>query len=112
MERREKEKEREVVEVGGGHHYRREYCNWSYNFPRSYVKRIVNWIKHKEETEEDIYTRWEKDFDLIPLDKHGLFSEYLELGELVRTTEGHNNYYTCNNILHIHVILCWKFLLL
>ena len=47
-----------------------------------YVKRIFNWIKHKEETEEDIYTRWEKDFDLIPLDKHGLFSEYLELGEL------------------------------
>ena len=60
------------------------------------MKRIINWIKHKEETEEDVYTRWEKDFDLIPLDKHGLFSEYLELGELGRTTEEHNNYY--NNI--------------
>ena len=95
---------REVVEVGGGHHYRREYCNWDYNFPCSYVKRIVNWIKHKEETEEDIYTRWEKDFDLIPLDKHGLFSEYLELGELARTTEGHNN----NNII-LHIIIYWKF---
>ena len=47
----------------------------------SYVKRILNWFKHKEETEEDVYARWEKDFDLIPLDKHGLFSEYLELGE-------------------------------
>ena len=44
------------------------------------MKRIVNWIKHKEETEADVYTRWEKDFDLIAPDKHGLFSEYLELG--------------------------------
>ena len=48
----------------------------------SYVKRFVNWIKHKEETDEDVYTRWEKDFDLIPLSLHGLFFEYLELGEI------------------------------
>ena len=53
-------------------------------FSCSYVKRIINWIKHKEETEEDVYTRWEKDFDLIALDKHGLFSEYLELGESIQ----------------------------
>lgn len=45
-----------------------------------YVKRLVNWFKHKEETEADVYTRWEKDFDLVPIEQHGLFYEYLELG--------------------------------
>lgn len=44
-----------------------------------YVKRFVNWFKHKEETDDDVYTRWEKDYDLIPLSNHGLFFEYLEL---------------------------------
>ena len=46
------------------------------------MKRLIKWFKHKEETEEDVYTRWEKDFDLIPLP--GLFYEYLELGMSVR----------------------------
>ena len=44
-----------------------------------YVKRLVNCLKHKEETEEDVYARWEKDNDLVPLNQHGLFFEYLEL---------------------------------
>ena len=46
----------------------------------SYMKRLIKIIKHKEETEEDIYARWEKDFDLVPNSVHGLFYEYLELG--------------------------------
>lgn len=45
----------------------------------SYVKRFVNCLKHKEETDTDVYTRWEKDYDLVPLSQHGLFFEYLEL---------------------------------
>ena len=47
------------------------------------MKRIVKCLKHEEETDEDVYTRWEKDYDLIPLGEQGLFSEYLELGESV-----------------------------
>lgn len=50
--------------------------------PHRYVKRLIKCLKHEEETEEDVYTRWEKDFDLIPLSIHGLFYEYLELGGL------------------------------
>ena len=45
-----------------------------------YFKRLIKKFKHKEETEEDVYTRWEKDFDLVPQSNQGLFSEYLELG--------------------------------
>ncbi|XP_064396523.1 anoctamin-7-like isoform X2 [Halichondria panicea] len=44
-----------------------------------YLKRFINWLKHKEETDEDVYARWEKDYDLIELSNHGLFFEYLEL---------------------------------
>ena len=51
----------------------------------SYLKRFINWMKHKEETDDDIYTRWEKDYDLIQLSNHGLFFEYLELGECTET---------------------------
>ncbi len=36
-----------------------------------------------DEGEEDVYTRWEKDFDLIPLTVHGLFYEYLELSKSI-----------------------------
>lgn len=45
-----------------------------------YMKRLIKIFRHKEETEEDVYTRWEKDFDLVPNSQHGLFYEYLELG--------------------------------
>ena len=45
-----------------------------------YFKRLIKYIQHKEETEEDVYTRWEKDYDLVPNSIHGLFYEYLELG--------------------------------
>ncbi len=51
----------------------------------SYLKRFINWLKHKEETDEDVYARWEKDYDLIELSNHGLFFEYLELGECTGT---------------------------
>ena len=37
--------------------------------------------KNKETEEDDAFVRWEKDFELIPLSIHGLFFEYLELGE-------------------------------
>lgn len=53
--------------------------NWTC-FNCRYVKRLIKKFKHKEETEEDVYTRWEKDFDLVPQSNQGLFSEYLELG--------------------------------
>jgi len=47
------------------------------------VKRLIAWYKRKEQTEEDVFTRWEKDFELPPLSSHGLFEEYLELGKYV-----------------------------
>ena len=47
----------------------------------SYAKKIFKILRHKEESEEDVYTRWEKDFDLVPNSVHGLFYEYLELGK-------------------------------
>jgi hypothetical protein len=51
------------------------------NFPLSlrYLMRLIKIIRHKEEQEEDVYTRWEKDYDLVPQSVHGLFYEYLEL---------------------------------
>ena len=52
------------------------------NFPLyfRYLMRLIKIIRHKEEQEEDVYTRWEKDYDLVPQSVHGLFYEYLELG--------------------------------
>ncbi|CAI8002180.1 Anoctamin-7 [Geodia barretti] len=44
-----------------------------------YLMRLIKIIRHKEEQEEDVYTRWEKDYDLVPQSVHGLFYEYLEL---------------------------------
>ncbi len=46
-----------------------------------YFKKILKWFKHVEETDEDVYARWEKDYDLVELPTHGLFFEYLELGK-------------------------------
>ncbi|KAI6658038.1 Anoctamin-7-like [Oopsacas minuta] len=47
------------------------------------IKRLINWFKNRKKTEadkeEDIYTRYEQDFDLPPEDSFGLFGEYLEL---------------------------------
>ncbi len=43
------------------------------------MKRILNCLKHKEEDDTAVYARWEKDNDLIALNQHGLFFEYLEL---------------------------------
>ena len=45
-----------------------------------YAKRIIAWWKRDKQTEEDVFTRWEKDFELPPLSANGLFEEYLELG--------------------------------
>jgi hypothetical protein len=44
-----------------------------------YMKRLIKIFRHKEEQEEDVYTRWERDYDLVPQSVHGLFYEYLEL---------------------------------
>ena len=46
-------------------------------------KRFWAWYKRyrQEQTEEDVFTRWEKDHELPPLSDHGLFEEYLELGK-------------------------------
>lgn len=35
----------------------------------------------KNETEENLYTRWEQDYDLNAVPLMGLFDEYLEMGE-------------------------------
>eukprot|EP00800_Vazella_pourtalesii_P004494 TRINITY_DN150_c0_g1_i4.p1 TRINITY_DN150_c0_g1~~TRINITY_DN150_c0_g1_i4.p1 ORF type:complete len:977 (-),score=199.69 TRINITY_DN150_c0_g1_i4:179-3109(-) len=47
------------------------------------IKRLLNWFKNRKqsdaEKEEEIYTRYEQDFDLPPEDAFGLFGEYLEL---------------------------------
>jgi len=47
-----------------------------------YGKRLWAWFKRyrQEQTEEDVFSRWEKDEELPPLSDHGLFEEYLELG--------------------------------
>ena len=34
----------------------------------------------EDDEEENTFVRWEKDYELIPLSIHGLFFEYLELG--------------------------------
>ncbi|WP_411022919.1 anoctamin family protein, partial [Salmonella sp. s51228] len=48
-----------------------------------FVKRALNWWKTRKETDEakeqEIYTRYEQDFDLPDEGEFGLFSEYLEL---------------------------------
>ena len=50
------------------------------------IKRLLNWFKNRKqsdaEKEEEIYTRYEQDFDLPPEDAFGLFGEYLELSKL------------------------------
>ena len=44
---------------------------------------LIKWIKnrlfHKDEGEDAVYARWERDFDLPDQDKFGLIPEYLEL---------------------------------
>lgn len=54
-----------------------------------YAKRILAWWKRKEQTEEDVFTRWEKDFELPLLSSNGLFEEYLELGLYVAINHMH-----------------------
>ena len=45
------------------------------------VKQLINWWKkQRKEKEEEIYSRWERDNILLPVEEQGLFSEYLELG--------------------------------
>ena len=66
----------------------------------SYMKRLIKIIKHKEETEEDIYARWEKDFDLVPNSVHGLFYEYLELGARSMCT------IRVDACIHVHICTC------
>lgn len=44
----------------------------------------MNWLKSrqatKKETEDNVYTRWERDNDLQAPPEMGLFDEYLEMG--------------------------------
>lgn len=37
--------------------------------------------RKKIETDDDKYTRWERDYDLVDFPVHGLYEEYLEMGE-------------------------------
>ena len=45
----------------------------------------MNWLRarsaKKNESEDNLYTRWEQDFDLSDQPQLGLFDEYLEMGE-------------------------------
>ena len=45
----------------------------------------MNWFRARsskqKQTEENLYTRWEQDYDLTPQPELGLFNEYLEMGE-------------------------------
>jgi hypothetical protein len=47
--------------------------------------KILNWLRSrgaiKNESEENLYTRWEQDHDLQPVPAMGLFDEYLEMGK-------------------------------
>ena len=38
---------------------------------------------NEEETEDNLYTRWEQDYDLQDQPPMGLFDEYLEMGMYV-----------------------------
>ena len=45
---------------------------------------LRNWFSRrqvKKETEDNLYTRWEQDKNLVETSPLGLFSEYLEMGE-------------------------------
>lgn len=56
-------------------------------------KRLIAWWKRKEQTEADVFTRWERDSELPPLSEHGLFEEYLELGECQSNDKMFANFY-------------------
>eukprot|EP00731_Ephydatia_muelleri_P029832 Em0021g355a len=44
-----------------------------------YVKRVIKRIRKKKQTEDDTYTRWERDFYLLPNQPQGLLYEYLQI---------------------------------
>ena len=49
----------------------------------SSFSKITNWFRTRNSekvAEENLYTRWEKDFDLSCVPELGLFEEYLEMG--------------------------------
>ena len=56
----------------------------------------MNWLRSrgakKNETEENLYSRWEQDYDLTPVPAMGLFDEYLEMGAGLKMT--------CNSKVH------------
>ncbi|ELU07311.1 hypothetical protein CAPTEDRAFT_153854 [Capitella teleta] len=53
------------------------------NFKEITLPKIMNWMRSrgakKNETEENLYTRWEQDYDLNAVPLMGLFDEYLEM---------------------------------
>lgn len=57
-----------------------------YSFYR-YVKRVIKQIRKKKQTEEDTYTRWERDFYLLPNQPQGLLYEYLQIGKTLDMVE-------------------------
>ena len=48
------------------------------------LKMYKRWKKERdgEKEEDDSFVRWERDYELTALSQHGLFFEYLELGEV------------------------------
>ena len=69
----------------------------------SYIKWLIKIIKHKEGTEEDVYTTWERDCDLMPNNVQGLFNEYLELGMSFHVYT-YNEYRDCCCVSHLEYI--------
>ena len=53
-----------------------------------YVKRVIKRIRKKKQTEDDTYTRWERDFYLLPNQPQGLLYEYLQIGKKRYMMEG------------------------
>ena len=55
--------------------------------------KVTRWYKEKRKgppEEDDAFTRWEKDNEMVDLSVYGLFFEYMELG--METPNQHHNY--------------------
>ena len=54
--------------------------NYSFTLNR-FAKWLWAWRSRKKQTGTGQLSQWQKDFELPPMSTHGLFDEYLELGE-------------------------------
>ena len=69
------------------HTYTHMHIHWFVlnSYAKTILNKIIRWVKEKRRgpaEEDDVLTRWEEDYEMIPIDAHGMFFEYLELGIL------------------------------